>query len=68
MKVSESFVISRNNSRNSGERRENSQFFCMNFCAFGIVPIRKTAKVLQNEPMDVEKVADTADNEVSELP
>jgi hypothetical protein len=68
MKVSESFVISRNIQEILVKDVKIRSFVCIQFCAFGIVPIRKTAKVLQNEPMDVEKVADTADNEVSELP
>jgi hypothetical protein len=38
------------------------------FCGFGVVPIRKTAKKLQNEPWDFEKIADTAENEAYEIP
>jgi hypothetical protein len=38
------------------------------FCGFRIVPIRKTVEKLQNEPLDVNKFAHTAENEAFYVP
>jgi hypothetical protein len=47
------------------KKSENFKRFS-DFCGFGNASIRKSAKKLQNEILDVKKLDDTAENEPSQ--